>query len=141
MYYYLHYLVTIPEKGIDFDTTTHPIDIQLNVKLSQETKSIESIEPLKPLTDCHDISKCFNILDRDAMIKIIVDDMKRTGYKAEAIVLDWNFYNFEWYARYDLPNEKTPLCKFKMGGTVSIRVDSLNNKITERKFDCNSPGI
>ena len=40
-YYYLHYLVTIPEKGIDFDTTTHPIDIQLNVKLSQETKSMK----------------------------------------------------------------------------------------------------
>jgi len=136
--YYLHYLVIIPEKGIDFKTTTHPVEIELTIK-----KDLSLIKPdeIARLPDCHKISSCLNYLNKDKAIKAVIADMDKIGYRAPEILFDWKLNSLQWFIRYDLPSEKLPNCKFKMGGSVSIYFDSFNDKIIKRQEDCNFPGI
>ena len=136
--YYLHYIVTIPEKGIDFKTTTHPVEIELTIN-----KDLTLVKPdqITALPDCNDVDKCLSYIDRDKAINTIVADMDKTGYRAQEILLDWSIHSLQWFMRYDLPNEKLPNCEFKMGGDVSIDYNSFNDKIIKRQENCNFPGV
>ena len=136
--YYLHYIVTIPENNIDFNTTTHPVEIELTIN-----KDLSLVKPdqIANLPDCRDINKCLKYIDRNKAINTIIVDMDKTGYKAQEILLDWSIYSMQWFMRYDLPNEKLPNCEFKMGGDVSIDFDSFNNKVIKRQENCNFPGV
>ena len=136
--YYLHYIVTIPEKNIDFKTTTHPVDIELTIN-----KDLSLVEPdhIVSLPDCSDINKCLIYIDRNKAINTIIADMDKTDSRTQEILLDWNIHSMQWFMRYDLPNEKLPNCGFKMGGNVSIDFDSFNNKVIKRQENCNFPGV
>jgi hypothetical protein len=136
--FYLHYIVTIPEKNIVFKTTTHPTEIELIIN---KDLSLTKPEQITSLPDCKDINQCLKFVDRNKAINAVIADMEKNNYKAEEILLDYDFYSMKWHMRYDLPKEKLPNCEFKMGGNVSIYFDAFNNKVLKRQENCNFRGV
>jgi hypothetical protein len=131
--YYLHYIVTIPEKGINYKTTTHPVEIELAIR-----KDLTLVKPIH-LPDCTNLNKCLDYADRAKAVEVITADMKALGYQAPEILLDWNFES--WHMRYDVPHEKMPNCEFNKGGDISIYFNAAENKIVKREEHCDFPFV
>lgn len=139
--YYLDYIVTIPEKGIDFKTTTHPTKIEINLK-----KDLSLVNPVSFITgpNCRDLTKC-DFITREEVLEIAKLELEKEGISPEELkgfVVDFLFQNRSfWRIKFNLPQEKTPKCEFKMGGWVSFTIDALTKTIGQKERNCYFPGV
>jgi hypothetical protein len=128
--YYLDYIVLIPEKDIDYKTTTHPVLVDIKI-----SKDYELLDPsqIEELPDCSSPNDCLKYLDRERAMNTIQNDMEIKGYIDEEILFDWDIYALQYHLRYDLPCGFID-CSFPeiVGSSVSIYYDAFKDEVIER---------
>ena len=129
--YYLDYIFIYPEKGIDYNTTTHPTIISMRVE-----KKDESFEIIKGECNINEEVLKGNFISADDALQVAKKEIEKDiNLPKKIIMLDFNLFKNSWTVRYEIPQKKTPQCTdFKMGAYVDLEIDAISKKIKKNVY-------